>query len=151
MATRREYLIDLNLAKPGRGRFSREAVEALTKAEAEGVVFDEPVVTPRKAVATASVSDASDHGRPRKGASSSLRLDDGRPAEEPGLPRPVVEPQLRIRPVSAMYAVDEDGHVIGFSVCRKCAEHVSFCNCKEIGLPSIAVRLLDRTDPLVVS
>ncbi|XAO35385.1 Lsr2-like DNA bridging protein [Streptomyces phage Francob] len=38
--TEREYLISLKLAKPGRGRYSREAREALGKAKADGMVFD---------------------------------------------------------------------------------------------------------------
>lgn len=42
MATKREYLVGLGLAKANtRGRFSKAGVEALAKAEAEGVVFDE--------------------------------------------------------------------------------------------------------------
>lgn len=41
MTTPREYLVSLGLAKPGRGRFSREAIAALDKARAEGTVFDE--------------------------------------------------------------------------------------------------------------
>lgn len=40
MATEREYLITLNLAKPGRGRYSKEASDALKKAKSEGMVFD---------------------------------------------------------------------------------------------------------------
>jgi hypothetical protein len=49
MATKREYLITLGLAKEGRGKFSNDALAALAKAVAEGVVFDEPVkaVTPK--------------------------------------------------------------------------------------------------------
>ncbi|QIQ63073.1 Lsr2-like DNA bridging protein [Streptomyces phage Moab] len=38
--TEREYLISLGLAKAGRGRYSKDAREALDKAKAEGVVFD---------------------------------------------------------------------------------------------------------------
>jgi len=50
LQTRREYLIGLGLAKPGRGKFSKAANEALAKARAEGIVFsddDKPVSTPR--------------------------------------------------------------------------------------------------------
>ena len=39
MQTRREYAISLGLAKPTRGRMSREANEACDKAEAEGTKF----------------------------------------------------------------------------------------------------------------
>ncbi|QNN99285.1 Lsr2-like DNA bridging protein [Streptomyces phage Faust] len=40
MATEREYLISLGLAKEGRGRYSKEARTALDKAKADGQVFD---------------------------------------------------------------------------------------------------------------
>jgi len=43
MVTMRDYLVGLNLAKPGRGKFSAAAHEALAKARAEGMIFDEPV------------------------------------------------------------------------------------------------------------
>ena len=55
MATKREYLISLGLAKEGRGRFSREALDALAKAEADGMIFDETVVTPVKTEKTVKV------------------------------------------------------------------------------------------------
>ena len=42
MATRREYLVSLGLAKEGRGRFSQAAKDALAKAENDGMVFDDP-------------------------------------------------------------------------------------------------------------
>ena len=47
--TKREYLVSLGLAKPGRGRMSREAHAALAKAEAEGMTFDDPspVIKPK--------------------------------------------------------------------------------------------------------
>lgn len=48
MTTRREYAISLGLAQPGRGRMSREANAACDKAEAEGMVFDAPVVKPSR-------------------------------------------------------------------------------------------------------
>ncbi|UUG69509.1 Lsr2-like DNA bridging protein [Streptomyces phage Sham] len=40
MPTEREYLISLNLAKEGRGRYSKDARQALDKAKADGMVFD---------------------------------------------------------------------------------------------------------------
>lgn len=39
MSSKREWLIARGLAKPGRGRLSREAHEALEQAIADGVVF----------------------------------------------------------------------------------------------------------------
>lgn len=41
MATRREFLVEKGLALPGRGKFRKEAVDALDRARAEGVVFDD--------------------------------------------------------------------------------------------------------------
>lgn len=41
MMTRKEYAISLGLAKPGRGRMSKEAHEAIQKAIADGMVFAE--------------------------------------------------------------------------------------------------------------
>jgi hypothetical protein len=43
---KREYLISLGLAKPGKGRFSAEGKAAIEKAIADGMVFDEPVAKP---------------------------------------------------------------------------------------------------------
>ncbi|URQ04800.1 Lsr2-like DNA bridging protein [Streptomyces phage Emma1919] len=40
--TEREYLISLGLAKAGRGRYSKEARDALNKAKADGMTFDLP-------------------------------------------------------------------------------------------------------------
>lgn len=50
--TEREYLVSLGLAKPGRGRFSSAAKEALAKAKADGMTFEGPA--PAKQVAKAS-------------------------------------------------------------------------------------------------
>lgn len=64
--TRKEYAISLGLAKPGRGRMSKEAHAAIAQAEADGMVFDngsshmeiaEPVyVTKEKEVAARSIT-----------------------------------------------------------------------------------------------
>lgn len=40
--TKREYLSQLGFLVGARGRFTREQVEALRQAEAEGKVFDAP-------------------------------------------------------------------------------------------------------------
>lgn len=39
LQTRREYLVGLGLAKPGRGKFSNDGKAALAKADAEGYEF----------------------------------------------------------------------------------------------------------------
>ena len=47
MQTRRDYLVGLGLAKPGRGKFSTAAKDALDKARAAGTKFsDEVTETP---------------------------------------------------------------------------------------------------------
>jgi len=50
MTTRRDYLVTLGLAKPGRGKFSRDALAALDDARAKGTKFsdDEPKPEPVK-------------------------------------------------------------------------------------------------------
>lgn len=58
MASEREYLVSIGLAKPGRGRFSAEAKQALAKARNDGMQFDQPVVsTPRVVKPRATKTD----------------------------------------------------------------------------------------------
>lgn len=45
MVTARAWLVERGLAKEGRGRYSRAAVEALEQARNDGVAFDEPQVS----------------------------------------------------------------------------------------------------------
>src|SRR5689334_18523445 len=47
MQTKREYLVGLGLAKPGRGKFSKVANAALDKARSEGVKFSDDDQAPR--------------------------------------------------------------------------------------------------------
>jgi hypothetical protein len=54
--TKREYLVEKGLAKPGRGRFSREALAVLANAESEGVTFAEATTVKAEKV-EASESD----------------------------------------------------------------------------------------------
>lgn len=136
--TQREYLISLGLAKPTRGKFSREGHAALATAREAGQVFDDDhKVAPVKREPAAASVDRS-------------RMEDGRPTTEPGGVYPPTPPQLRVRLISAMWCEDDRGLQMQFMTCRKCAYHVSFCTCANVGMPYGAVRLLDRTDPLVV-
>lgn len=64
---KREYLIQLGLAKPGKGRFSAAAKAAIEKAIADGIQFDEPEARPvsdkpKKAKAPKVVEKAPDKG-----------------------------------------------------------------------------------------
>lgn len=45
MQSRRDYLVSLGLAKPGRGKFSTVAKEALVKAEQSGMKFSDAPTT----------------------------------------------------------------------------------------------------------
>lgn len=173
MPTKREYLAGLNppLAKPGRGRFSKEAVEALAAAEAAGVVFDEPV-KPVKEVATEGDKPSQpskptsetaevrawaasngikvgERGRIPANVLDAFKAKDASIAKPASKPVYAVTPQVRTRQVRAMYGVDDRGHKVGFAICRKCTYHVSLCACKAGPTPpSIVVKVLDQFDPL---
>lgn len=172
MATKREYLAGLGLAKPGRGRFSKEAVAALEAAVASGVVFDEPV-KPVKEVATEG-DEPSQPSKPMSetaevrawATSNGIKIGErgripeavtkafkaGDPSLAGSKPNPVyvaVQPQKRTRQIKVMYGEDDRGLVIGYSMCRRCAWHISLCKCKNGPVPpSMVVKVLDRHDPL---
>jgi hypothetical protein len=57
MQTRRDYLVGLGLAKPGRGKFSTAAKEALDKARASGTKFSDDEV-PTKTVTEKPTGDS---------------------------------------------------------------------------------------------
>lgn len=48
MTTKREYAISLGLAKPGRGRMSAAAHDAINKAISEGMTFSDTLKAPAK-------------------------------------------------------------------------------------------------------
>ena len=136
--TKREYLISLGLAKDTRGKFSSEGHAALATAREGGMVFDDDIkASPVKREPAAAPVDRS-------------RLEDGRPSTEPGGTYTPDPPQLRVRLIGAMWCEDANGLQMQFMTCRKCSFHVSFCKCPSVGMPFGAVKLLDRTDPLLV-
>ena len=169
MATKREFLIEKGLAKPGRGRFSAEANAALAEAVANGAVFDEPV-KPVKEVATEGDKPSQpskptsetaevrawaasngikvgERGRIPEKVLAAFKSDD--PSSLRSKPTYVVAPQTRVRQIACMYGQDAEGHVIGYALCRKCSFHVSLCRCaRGPQPPSMVVKVLDRTDPL---
>jgi hypothetical protein len=176
MATKRDYLISLGLAKPGRGRFSKEATAALEAALASGVTFDEPVVAPakEKAVTTEGADAPSQSPRPiseatairewatKNGISVGVR---GRIAADiikayqtgnvtsvkSESPRVFAKPtpQVRVRQEKTRYGLTTEGYTVGWSQCRKCAQHISFCRCGSgPKAPDMIVKSLDRVDPL---
>lgn len=171
MATKREYLVGLGLAQPGRGRFSREALTAIAEAESQGTVFDEPVKAVSKGVSVEGDSSPSQRTRPTS-ESSLIRAwaaDNGVAVGNRGripesvvsayrsgdatslLPAPKVTrpPQVRVRQLKAMYGEDDAGRLVGFAICRRCSNHINFCRCGSGPKPpSIVVKVLDRTDPV---
>ena len=110
--TKREYLVDKGLAKPGRGRFSREALAALAQAEAEGVTFTEGAPKPVKA-----------------------EVEAGEESPAP-LPRPVLAPQKRMRKEKVAWAtitLESSGRSLPVQLgyCGKCNSRVVFCTCSQ--------------------
>lgn len=103
MTTRREYAASLGLAKPNtRGRLSKEAHEAIAKAEADGMVFTD------NAKAKPVVLDS-----------------EGQPV----LPKPKKDTVMRH--VRAYRAKTHAGQVIEFGHCSRCKMHVKFCKCQD--------------------
>ena len=70
---RKEYAVSLGLATAGRGRMSREALEAIEKARAEGMTFDDDAPAPVKREKTVKVSEK----RPVRAAVTHTRETDG--------------------------------------------------------------------------
>ena len=101
MTTRREYAASLGLAKPNtRGRLSKEAHEAIAKAESEGMVFTDSAKAPK--TQTLSPTPLS-------------------------LPKP--KPETIKRHARAYRATTSAGQVIEFGHCSSCKNHVKFCGC----------------------
>jgi hypothetical protein len=102
--TKREYLVERNLAKPGRGRFSREALAILANAEAEGVVFSET-------------------SKPEKEEDSPAPL--LRPAP--------VDKIMRKQKIAWATVILATGRTIPVQLgyCGKCQSRVSFCSCSK--------------------
>lgn len=148
MATKREYLVEKGLAKAGRGRFSKEAVAALAAAEAEGIVFDEPV-KPEKPVksetdeepAPSSPSLPTEAQKVREWARAQGievgergRIPKGVTAAYQGNPPPaknvaVVKPWRIMRDYSLINGTTDDGLVVQFGDCQRCAKRVRYCEC----------------------
>jgi hypothetical protein len=125
--TKREYLISLGLAKPGRGRFSRAALAELARAEAAGTTFDEPAA-PVKPATFDPIEEPTFEPEPE-------------PVFEP-----VVSPKVRDIGESQLTGFTSEGWRVGFTSCRRCGLHANFCNCKD-GLlaPSIVESLDERS------
>jgi len=55
---RKEFAVSLGLATAGRGRMSREALEAIEKARSEGMTFDDDAPTTGRREVTVTAKDA---------------------------------------------------------------------------------------------
>lgn len=136
MATKREYLIERGLAKPGRGRFSNEAKAVLAAAEAAGVVFDEPVKSePVK-------SETDEEPAPRR---PSL------PAAREQARASLIKPSKIMREYTCMLGTTDDGLTVEFGDCQRCAERVQYCECKSGPHAPAGLTNLRPSDRVVLS
>lgn len=173
MATKREYLVERGLAKPSRGRFSKEAVAALAAAEAEGVVFDEPVKV-EKPVKSETETDADpEPSRPRPVSEAHKvrewaraqgmeigergRIPQGVTAAYNGEPIRVksrfvsdsLPAQVPVRNFRKMRGETAEGWTIEFGTCEKCADPIQYCKCSAgPKWPFGVIRLIDGTRPI---
>jgi hypothetical protein len=67
MQTEREYAISLGLAKPTRGRLSREAKAAIAKAKADGMQFSNPSYVVAKAMSKPRAPKSAEETEERTG------------------------------------------------------------------------------------
>ena len=114
---KREYLVSKGLAKPGRGRFSREALAALRQAELDGIEFDD--------------------GQPRVPEAHAEA------AEQPTVYEPVVTAKVRDIGESNLFGYTKEGWKVGFVTCRRCHMHANYCNCSQGLLPPSIVETID--------
>ena len=164
MPTKREYLVGLGLAQEGRGRFSREANAALESAIKDGMTFSDPTPVVAKSAAVSlgkSIRKAKSQGNVRAWARANgyevgergrfsaeilAAYNAGTPSTK-AVESPVeftLPVSRRVRQNKQLFGLTPEGHRVGFSSCRRCAEFMAFCNCRE-GLmpPSIVTMGLD--------
>lgn len=154
MVTKRDWLASLTppLAKPGRGRFSREAIAAIAKAESEGMVFDDPAPSkpaprpmPKPSTKVPGISEAVAKNLP--GVTNAPVVNE---TTEPPMIAPEVKPQSLVRDVKSLNGYTKEGWKVNFATCAKCANHVKYCKCSGgPHAPSIVVTL-DEGSPAQV-
>lgn len=123
MTTEREWLIEQGLAKPGRGRLSHSAHEALATARANGVLF-----TDRKPI--------------KRERNDIVRDEDG---------FVIFKPSIKMRNLKGqLFGYTIEGWKVGFVACRRCSQYMNYCECPEgIKPPGIVVSLDARTEKAV--
>jgi len=137
---KRQYLIQLGLAKPGKGRFSAEGQAAIELAISQGIKFDEPVAKPvsdkPKKVAKAPVVKAPDKSLydakvVRRWAEQNNMVEKGKRGR---LPAPVIKAYLEakgkktlVTPKAPVKAVEKTRTVtVGYTYARRRATDPSF-------------------------
>lgn len=118
---RREYAITLGLAKPGRGKLSREAHAAINKAIAEGKVFSDAAGSATNTVANVRPV-ASDSGSGESACQPAPPV--GKVVAQPIPDLPVTHQQ------STVWGIDDNGRsalVIAFDSCAACGRAIKYC------------------------
>lgn len=117
----REYCVQLGLAKPGRGKLSANAHEAIKKAIVEGMIFDDY----KDSVAVKKLNDSTSHNR---SSNRNVQLKVTVP-EDSG---PVA---IKSRPVnhdySKIWGIDTRGRSpikIAFQWCACCLVQIRYCS-----------------------
>jgi len=121
----RALAIEHNLAVPGRGRLRREATALVDQARLAGVTFESETV------------EAPVEGPPRPPEPEAIpdSLRDG--VHYARLPHPGY-----VREPTGYEGLTEEGFVVGWEMCRRCASHSTHCTCKEgVKPPSIVVKV----------
>lgn len=123
---KRDYLVSKGLAKPGRGRLSREAHIEIERAIADGMVFD-------------------DVEKPKKPAKIEAVSEDPPVVTESNRPIPtVVTPRVRDIGERDLIGYTKEGWRVSFITCRRCGLHANFCSCHDGLLPPSIVETLDE-------
>jgi hypothetical protein len=136
--TKREFLVQMGLAKPGRGRLSREAKVALAEARKQGAVFSDD-----DAVNAAPKQQEAVNEKPRR----YVVLD----GEEIEVEAPVEHPPLPANEIMRDNCVGYHTDKIGtqdvrtaFEHCGRCFAHLIYCKCaKPVGPSWLGFPALD--------
>jgi hypothetical protein len=119
--TEREYLVSLGLAKPSRGRYSREAIAALEKAKGEGMTFDLPAhkqVTTTKDVPVKKPTKTKGAPEDRTPVTESYRF-----------PLPARVTKRDETTGFALMDIGTRSVVVEIRTCGQCLDEVKFCAC----------------------
>lgn len=115
----REYLVSLGLAKPGRGRLSLEAKEALRKAVANGMTFDD-ITTSQPKPETKIQSNIVIKSRPQVSMQR---------ATPPNSKASIVRNENVMYGISRAEKPGESNVVIALAACDRCSKSINRCPC----------------------